>query len=498
LAGPSTREANPRGNAPAGTSGVDTSVPTIVVLLLLGLTLRLIIAYVLLPGSGFPTDLASFQGWSGQLVAQTPLGFYDKAGFLDYPPVYLLFLWVLGLVFAPFGGVGESIKLIPIVTDLALAFVVWRMAQELGASRWRALIAATIVLINPITWFNSAIWGQADVVGSVFMLLGLWALLRDRRELAAVFAVVAALTKIQLGILGILVGFVILRRSLAPREGPADPQRVLTSIASGLGSAALICLPFTGLDFIGLAGRLATVQGLLTLAVGAIAGLGVYLWVRRSEVVSSAYRELAAAAAGVITVVGFSAMVFGSIVSHIVNTFGEYPWLTLNAYNPWALVADESGSGMDRNLGWIHDAQVFEEGVAQQYFNIGPFASDLIAKLAVVVVVLAAVATVAWLWARRMDLPYQDVGLAASVEQADPVETGEPVQPAPELPKPALSAPSELRALAVGCVVVAGAIAFLLAGQTIGGLPAAIVGDGLLLATLVGVSAWAAWRDDRL
>ena len=190
MAGPSTREANPRGNAPAGTSGVDTSVPTIVVLLLLGLTLRLIIAYVLLPGSGFPTDLSSFQGWSGQLVAQTPLGFYDKAGFLDYPPVYLLFLWVLGLVFAPFGGVGESIKLIPIVTDLALAFVVWRMAQELGASRWRALIAATIVLINPITWFNSAIWGQADVVGSVFMLLGLWALLRDRRELAAVFAVV--------------------------------------------------------------------------------------------------------------------------------------------------------------------------------------------------------------------------------------------------------------------------------------------------------------------
>jgi len=120
------------------------------------------------------------------------MGFYDKAGFLDYPPVYLLFLWVLGLFVSPFGGVGESIKLIPIFTDLALAGVVFVMAQELGASRWRAVGAAAIVLFNPITWFNSAIWGQADVVGSFFMLLGLRALLRDRRELAAVFAVVAA------------------------------------------------------------------------------------------------------------------------------------------------------------------------------------------------------------------------------------------------------------------------------------------------------------------
>ena len=42
-------------------------------------------------------------------------------------------------------------------------------------------------------------------------------------------------------------------------------------------------------------------------------------------------------------------MVFDSIVSHLLNTFGEYPYLTLNAYNPWALVGD-GGSAMDRGL----------------------------------------------------------------------------------------------------------------------------------------------------
>jgi hypothetical protein len=330
LAGPSTREDRPRGNTPADTSDDSALVPAIVFLLVLGLALRFIIAYVLLPGSGFPNDLSSFQGWSNQLVANTPLGFYDKAGFLDYPPVYLLFLWVLGLVLSPLGGLGDAVKLIPIFTDLALAYIVFAMARDMGAPRGRALVAMIVILINPITWINSAIWGQADTVGSVFLLLGLWALLRDRRELAAVLAVVAALTKIQLGILGLIVGFVVIRRSLWPREGEPDPARILSSVASGLGAAALICLPFTGLDFLGLAHRLVTPAGALTLAAGLVAAIGVYLAVRRGSFVEEATRPLVAAGAGVLTVVAFAAMSFESIASHIVNTFGEYPFLTLD------------------------------------------------------------------------------------------------------------------------------------------------------------------------
>jgi hypothetical protein len=427
------------------------------------------------------------------------MGFYDKAGFLDYPPVYLLFLWVLGLFVSPFGGVGESIKLIPIFTDLALAGVVFVMAQELGASRWRAVGAAAVVLFNPITWFNSAIWGQADVVGSFFMLLGLRALLRDRRELAAVFAVVAALTKIQLGILGVLVGFVILRRSLAPREGRPDPTRVLTSIASGLGAAAVICLPFTGLDFVGLAGRLATPQGLLTLAAGLVAGLGVYLLVRRSDYVSAATRDLAAAAAGAATVVAFAAMAFGSIASHIINTFGEYPYLTLNAYNPWALVGYGTGNAMDQTLGWIHDALVYDNGFPVPYFSVGPFSSHVAIALAATILVLVAVAAFAWRRAGATDrgdvaVPSDTPAVTAPEAGRLEAEAGPPSEPR----KPAFSPPAELRALAVGCLVAVGVIVFLLAGQLIGGLPAAIVGDGLLVAVMVGVSAWAAWRDDRL
>jgi hypothetical protein len=57
---------------------------------------------------------------------------------------------------------------------------------------------------------------------------------------------------------------------------------------------------------------------------------------------------------------------------------------------------------------------------------------------------------------------------------------------------------SELRGLAGVCVVAAASIAFVVGGQLIAPLSAAVVGDGFLLAILLGVAGWAAWRDDRL
>src|SRR5664279_2021814 len=123
---------------------------------------------------------------------------------------------------------------------------------------------ALIIVINPITWFNSAIWGQADAVGSILLLLGLRELQKDRREAASVLAVLAALTKLQLGVLGFVVAFVVLRRSLAPKTGEPSPERVLTSLGAGLITVALVCLPFTGLDLAGIVNRLGSVAGLLT------------------------------------------------------------------------------------------------------------------------------------------------------------------------------------------------------------------------------------------
>jgi hypothetical protein len=489
------REDSPRGRASAGTigavtGGAVTGIPAIVVLLALGLILRLIIAYVLLPGSGFPNDLSAFQYWGNDIAKNGPIGFYARTGFIDYPPVYILLLGVVSLLMG--GDMGEGVKLLPIVADLGLAAMVWLMASELGVSRRRALIVAAVVLINPVTWFNSAIWGQADAVGSIFLLLGLRELQKDHREAASALAVLATLTKLQLGILGFVVGFVVLRRSLAPREGEPEPMRILSSIGAGLATAAIICLPYTGLDFVGAAQRMATGPGFVTIVAGIVAGLGVFaLGLRYVPFAEVASRTLASAALGIGTVVAVAGMAFEPIASHVLGSFGEYPFMTMNAYNPWALVPD-GVNGLDRNLEWwvLHDSPWTDAGTGTSGLGniIGPFPPAVVALALGVAALLVVMAVLAWNSGRGRnstpDVPVTDVAPSIADGQN----------------RPASVPPQGLRAEFSGlwsAFLVTGAV---LAGVVIvgvsGRLYAAALGDGLLIAILLGVSIWAAWRDD--
>ena len=96
------------------------------------------------------------------------------------------------------------------------------MIRELGARDRLALLGAVVVMVNPILWFDSVVWGQVDSVGVLFLMLGLRALWHDRPERAAIFAVIAAIVKPQLGILIPIVAVVTIRRALRPV--PHDPD----------------------------------------------------------------------------------------------------------------------------------------------------------------------------------------------------------------------------------------------------------------------------------
>src|SRR5678815_4694219 len=77
-------------------------VSGILVLLALGLTFRVIIAY-LLPGSGFANDIGAFQYWAANLAREGLNGFYSRPFFHDYTPGYLYVLWLVGAVGQAFG-----------------------------------------------------------------------------------------------------------------------------------------------------------------------------------------------------------------------------------------------------------------------------------------------------------------------------------------------------------------------------------------------------------
>ncbi|MFH1475492.1 MAG: hypothetical protein ABIG85_06505, partial [Chloroflexota bacterium] len=286
----------------------DAIVP-LSVLLALGLALRLIIAYVLLPGSGFGVDLGSFGGWAMELARHGPWGLYDRPIFVDYTPGYLYVLWGLGHVSQALAvPIGDLLKLPAIFADLALALAIFALAAELGASRRGAIAAVAVFLLVPITWFDSAVWAQVDSVGTVFLVLAVRELWRGRSERAAILTTVAAIIKPQFGILIPLAAVVIIRRHWVERRDDGSPLgggpvRIVTTTIAGIFTATLVCLPFG-------------------LAIVPLPFLGISL----DE----------------------------SLLGQILKTGGGYPWATVNAYNPWALFSLD-GSGLASAGTWIRD-----------------------------------------------------------------------------------------------------------------------------------------------
>jgi Gpi18-like mannosyltransferase len=305
------------------------AVSGLAIVLLVGLLLRLTIAYVLLPGSGFKSDIATFTAWAVQLANHGPGTFYaTPAFFVDYPPGYLYILWLiggLGQLLAPFAN-GDAasattalVKLPAIFADVAVGYLLFRVLRgwlqpRRDASRL-ALIAAAIYLFNPVTWYDSAIWGQTDALGALVTLLTVAALVRGNSEGSSVLAVLAALIKPQFGILLLpIVGIVLVRRHLwRPGSGPRND--VLLS------------------DRLPAVGRwLATEQGPWRLVSSALISFAVLL----------------------LLIVPFS-LDIGGFINLMENTAGGYQYLSVNAYNPWALIGSNGQMPLAFGGGWSPD-----------------------------------------------------------------------------------------------------------------------------------------------
>jgi predicted membrane-bound dolichyl-phosphate-mannose-protein mannosyltransferase len=328
LTGPAIGEPDPGRGAPSRTGSGDTG--GVLVLLALGLIFRLIIAY-LLPGSGFQNDISAFQFWANELADHGLNGFYGRGFFIDYSPGYLYVLWLVGVVGNIAGGVGDLIKIPPILGDLALGYLVWSMTRELGGSERAARLGAAIVVFNPITWLDSTIWGQVDSVGAVVLLLALRELWRDRPERAALLAALAAIIKPQLGILIPIVAVVVIRRAFWPRGGH-------------------------GLD-----GELEPLPSTTA-------------WERR---VRGPVRVVTTAIIGLLTLVVLSwpfGLSLPGLAAQVVKAAAGYPYLTVNAFNPWALLVQKTADGRQDSLAidraWVCDSTIVASG--PQEFRIGP------------------------------------------------------------------------------------------------------------------------------
>ena len=123
---------------------------------------------------GYNTDINCFSAWSERMFDLGPAKFYAEDYFCDYPPGYMLLLWIPSALRRMLGLSVQSaghlllLKLIPILCDLAGAALIWHAARKHNSNPILAAVLALVYALNPAVFIDSAAWGQID---SVFTLL---------------------------------------------------------------------------------------------------------------------------------------------------------------------------------------------------------------------------------------------------------------------------------------------------------------------------------------
>ncbi len=319
-----------------------------------GLGLRIVLAYVLFPGQGLSTDLGFFASWARTLSEVGPGSFYASAASANYPPVYPAILWLVGVLAHPLAAVSGTsldqsivalLKLPAITADLLIALLLYR-----AGSRWfgrrAGIIAAALYLFIPVTWYDSALWGQVDAVGTLVMLGALVLLVEGWSEAAAALGVFGVLIKPQDAIVLVVIAPVLVRRHLL-RVG-SGPMPALGVRLAALDRAF---------------GGLLREQGPVRLGTSAVAaGLAGVLPLLPFDIIHLAPSSLAD-----VPVIGHVA----GVVNLVLSLGNEFSVLTVNAYNAWALVGPAPLAGLMGSSGgsWTPDSLAVVAGIPAWLFS---------------------------------------------------------------------------------------------------------------------------------
>ncbi len=286
-----------------------------------GLVLRLWLAFVAFPGQGLAGDLGLFQSWATTLARVGPGAFYASASSANYPPGYMYILWLLGSLGTPVGallGVSNDravpllLKLPAIGADVGIALLLaWAGRRWFGGRA--GLLAAALYLFIPVTWYDSALWGQVDAVGALLMMAAVIVLIEGWSEPAVALAVLSLLVKPQDAIALVVVVPILVRRHML-RVG-TGPVPTLGPRLAGLDRRLGGLLRDQGPIRLGTCALVAAVAGIVVLLPFDIARLGP-------------------ASLADVPVVGHVAGLIGLFAS----VGGQFSVLTANAYNAWALV----------------------------------------------------------------------------------------------------------------------------------------------------------------
>jgi Gpi18-like mannosyltransferase len=244
--------------------------------LAIGFALRYWLAFVVFLNQGFAWDMATFASWMDTIRADGFNAFAVDPG-INYPPVFTDVLALLNWL-------GDTTGISPyllmkwpsVLADLGIAVVIAIAGRKWFGDR-RALVAASAYLLLPITWYDSAIWGQVDSLAMLPMLIALVFLIEKKPEWSLVFFVLAVLTKPQ-GALILLILLPVMIGQFIHRELPL--KRIATSVAAALVTFTLVGVPWSLESYVApyspSAASIPVVGDLLGLAVQYLSTAGMF------------------------------------------------------------------------------------------------------------------------------------------------------------------------------------------------------------------------------
>lgn len=263
----------------------------IALVLFLALGLRIILACKC---RGFLVDVGCFYGWANRVFEGGFANFYAEDVFTDYPPGYMYVLYLVGALLHLFESEYLSASCLLIVKTPAIL-----CDLALGVTIYRlalkkcdekkAAILSAFYLFNPTVCQNSVVWGQVDSVFVLAVVL-MCVLLQNKKTIPAYFVyVVGVLLKPQTLVFTPLLLLGIYENVFS--DG-FDLKKTLKNLVGGLvaiGSMFLVCIPY-GID---------------------------------------------------------------KILNLYVDTLGSYPYVSVNAYNFWALLGKNWASQEDKFFGMM-------------------------------------------------------------------------------------------------------------------------------------------------
>jgi hypothetical protein len=128
-------------------------------------------------GNSYWGDTALYQTWIAETLKYGPFDFYSHSATFNYPPLIVYFFWIYGHL-ANWAGLAGNELTLKIAVSLSLPAIVW-LARRLLAHQTgqpevvldRKLTPVFLLFsFNLATLYNPAIWGQTEVLLTLFLL----------------------------------------------------------------------------------------------------------------------------------------------------------------------------------------------------------------------------------------------------------------------------------------------------------------------------------------